>query len=336
MQLKKLSEQVMVITGASSGIGLSTARHAAEHGTRLVLAARSENALRELAGEISAAGGRAHPVVADVSRRDDVRRVAEEAHVAFGGFDTWVNNAGIGLYGRTEEVAVEDMRKLFETNFWGVVYGSLEAVKHLKTRSGALINVGSTVSERAAALLGAYSASKHAVKGFTDALRVELEYEGAPIAVSLVKPGAIDTPFPINAKNYLRAAPQHVPPVYAPDVVASAILHCAEHPTREVFAGFGGKQNAMMGYFTPGLADLYQEKLMIPGTHSDQPPRPLQQNGLDRPTERLVERGDYSGHVSQTSAYTQASLHPMVAGAMLAGVAVTLTAIFGARGNRRG
>jgi short-subunit dehydrogenase len=334
MHLEKLHNQVMVITGASSGIGLSTARHAARRGARLVLAARSGNALRELAREINSAGGHAHPVVADVSNRDDIRRIAEESHIAFGGFDTWVNNAAIGLYGRIEDVPVEDMRKLFDINFWGLVYGSLEAVKHLKHRGGALINVGSTVSERAIALQGVYSATKHAAKGFTDALRVELEHERAPIAVTLVKPGAIDTPFPHNAKNYLPAEPQHVPPVYAPETVASAILHCAEHPTREVFVGFGGKQNAMMGYFMPGTADVFQEKLLIPGTLSDRAPRPLEQNGLDRPTERLVERGDYPGHVATTSADTRASLHPMLAGAMLAGAAVTLSAILRGRSNR--
>jgi short-subunit dehydrogenase len=334
MQLKKLHNQVMVITGASSGIGLSTARHAARRGARLILAARSQHALSELARELDDAGADVHAVVADVSKRDDVRRIAEASHIAFGGFDTWVNNAAIGLYGRIEDVPVEDMRKLFDINFWGLVYGSLEAVEHLKHRGGALINVGSTVSERAIALQSMYSATKHAVKGFTDALRVELEYEHAPVAVTLVKPGAIDTPFPHNAKNYLPTEPQHVPPVYAPETVASAILHCAEHPTREVFVGFGGKQNAMMGYFAPGTADLYQEKLLIPGTHSDRTPRPREQNGLDRPTERLVERGDYPGRVATTSAYTQASLHPMIAGAVLAGAAVTLTAFLRGRSNR--
>ncbi len=246
VKLKKLDEQVMVITGASSGIGLSTARIAAKQGARLVLAARSENALRQLTDEIKGQGGEAVYVVADVGKREDVQAIARKAQEAFGGFDTWVNNAGIGMYGKLEEVAIEDMRKLFETNLWGLIYGSLEAVKHLKRRGGALINVGSTESDRALPLQGAYAASKHAVKGFTDALRMELEHEDAPVSVTLVKPGAIDTPFPINAKNYLEREPQHVPPVYAPEVVADAILHCAEMPVRDVFAGGGGKGNAAL------------------------------------------------------------------------------------------
>ncbi|MDQ3255217.1 MAG: SDR family oxidoreductase, partial [Acidobacteriota bacterium] len=235
VKLKKLNEQIIVITGASSGIGLSTARMAAKRGARLVLAARSGNALRQLTDELTRDGGKAVSVVADVSRQEDVAAIARKAQEAFGGFDTWVNNAGIGMYGKLEDVAIEDMRRLYETNVWGLIYGSLEAVKHLKRRGGALINVGSTVSERAIPLQGIYSSSKHAVKGFTDALRMELEHDGAPISVSLVKPGAIDTPFTTNAKNYLDREPHHVPPVYAPEVVAEAILHCAETPVRDVF-----------------------------------------------------------------------------------------------------
>lgn len=327
VKLKKLKDQVMVITGASSGIGLSTARMAAKEGTHLVLAARSENALRQLTNEINSNGGKAVYVVADVGKQEDVREIVRATQEKFGGFDTWVNNAGTGMYGKLEDVAIEDMRKLYETNVWGLIYGSLEAVKHLKRRGGALINVGSTVSERAIPLQGIYSSSKHAVKGFTDALRMELEADGAPISVSLVKPGAIDTPFPLNAKNYLESKPQHVPPVYAPEVVAEAILHCAVTPVRDVFAGGGGKGNAAFGHYAPHLADKYMESSVIPGTKSGKPPRPRGANGLDRPSEHLAERGDYSGHVAKTSLYTKSSLHPVATVALVAGVGLALAAL---------
>jgi short-subunit dehydrogenase len=328
IKLKKLEEQVLVITGASSGIGLATARMAAARGARLVLAARSENALRRLTEEIKARGGEAVYVVADVSRREDVRAIAAKAREAFGGFDTWVNNAGIGMYGRLDEVAVEDMRKLFETNVWGLVYGSLEAVEHLRRRGGALVNVGSTVSERAIPLQGIYSASKHAVKGFTDALRMELEEAGAPVSVSLVKPGAIDTPFTTNAKNYLDREPHHVPPVYAAGVVAGAILACAETPVRDVFAGGGGKMNAVLGQNAPRVADLYMESAVISGTKSDRPPRPRDENALDRPSENLTERGNYEGHVAATSIYTKASLHPLATAALIVGAGALVAALW--------
>jgi short-subunit dehydrogenase len=333
IELKKLNEQTMVITGASSGIGLTTARLAAKRGARLILAARSEGALRQLTDEITQDGGQAVYVVADVGNEEDLQTIAGKARQAFGGFDTWVNNAGIGIYGKLEEVDIKDMRHLFETNFWGIVYGSLEAVKHLKQTGGALINVGSTLSERALPIQGIYSASKHAVKGFTDALRMELEEEGAPVSVTLIKPGAIDTPFTLNAKNYMEAEPQHVPPVYAPDAVASAILHCAETPVRDVFVGAGGKGNATLGYYAPRLADKYMESMVISGMKSDKPPRPRQQNALDQPSEHLAERGNYEGHVAQTSLYTQAALHPMVTAAAVAGAGLAVGALLRAAQN---
>jgi len=341
IKLKKLEKQVLVVTGASSGIGLATARMAAKRGARLVLAARSENALRQLTDEIKALGGEAVYVVADVGKQEDVRAIAAKAREAFGGFDTWVNNAGIGMYGKLTEVAIEDMRRLYETNVWGLIYGSLEAVKHLRQRGGALVNVGSTVSERAIPLQGIYSSSKHAVKGFTDALRMELEHDGAPVSVSLVKPGAIDTPFTTNAKNYLDSEPQHVPPVYAAEVVAEAILACAETPVRDVFAGGGGKMNAALGQNAPRLADYYMESSVISGTESDRPPRPRDENALEHPSENLTERGNYEGHVMRSSIYTKASLHPIVTAALIVGAGALAAALFspspsngGARGGK--
>ena len=220
LRLKKLNEQVMVITGASSGIGLVTARMAAKRGARLILSSRSEEELQELTEEIKANGGQAMAVRVDVGEPEDVRRLAQAAQEQFGGFDTWVNNAGVSIYGKLLEVSIEDMRRVFETNFWGLVYGSLEAARQLNERGGAIINIGSTLSDRAIPMQGIYSASKHAVKGFTDALRMELESEGAPISVSLVKPGAIDTPYTEHAKNYMPVEPKNPPPLYAPETVA--------------------------------------------------------------------------------------------------------------------
>jgi len=329
-RLKKLDEQVLVVTGASSGIGRATARRAAEHGARLVLAARNEAALRTLLAELGGGEGRAIHVVADVSREDDVRRIARAAEQAFGGFDTWVNNAGVGLYGRITETPVEDMRRLFEVNLWGVVHGSLEAVRQLRTRGGALINLGSTLSERAIPLQGVYAASKHAVKGFTDALRMELEEDGAPISVTLIKPGAIDTPFPLNAKSTLESEPQHLPPVYAPEAVARAILHCAERPVRELYVGGGAKALAVLGSVAPRLADKILEHRVTGGTQSDRPRRPREENALERPSPHPAERGNYPGHVARSSLYTRASLHPIATGAVLA--ACVALAAFAVRG----
>lgn len=179
-KLKNLKDQVIVITGASSGIGLVTARMAAQNGARLVLASRSEQALQALSGEINHQGGQAVFIVADVSNPEDVDRIVNKAEESFGGFDTWVNNAGVSMCGKLLDEPIDDMRKLFEANVWGLVYGSLQAAKHLKEKGGAIINIGSTVSDRAFHLQGMYSSSKHAVAGFTDALRMEPRQKAHP------------------------------------------------------------------------------------------------------------------------------------------------------------
>lgn len=323
-QLKRLGEQTIVITGASSGIGLVTARMAARQGAKLVLAARSQEALRQLADEIKAEGGEAIYVVADVGQERDVRNIAEAAVEHFGGFDTWVNNAGVSIYGRVLDVSMIDHRQLFETNYWGLVHGSRIAAEHLRTRGGAIINVGSSLSDRAIPLQGTYCASKHAVKGYTDALRMELEEEEAPISVTLIKPSAIDTPYKDHAKNYLAVEPQNPPPVYAPETVAEAILYSAEHPERDVFVGAGGKAISVSGKYAPRLTDKVMEAALFDIQQTDEPRPEGRQDGLYDSTEDLRERGGYEGHVAESSLYTKAALHPLVTGALLLGSGLAL------------
>ena len=328
IELKKLNQQVVVITGATSGIGLSTARMAAKKGARLVLAARSEEELRRLTDEITADGGKAIYAVADVGVEADVRRIAAAAEEGFGGFDTWVNNAGVSIYGKLTEVPIADLRRLFETNVWGVVYGSLVAAERLRGRGGAIVNVGSVLSERAISLQGMYSASKHAVKGFTDALRMELEDDGAPVAVTLVEPNSIDTPFPRHAKNYMGQEGTLPPPVYAPETVARAILHCAEHPTRDVIVGGGGKGLTLLGHVAPRLTDKMMEAVFADKQKKDSPPqRPLEQNNVDHGFAELEERGGYDGVVMGRSLYTDVVLHPRRTGAVLLGAGLAGVAL---------
>ena len=315
VRLKRVSDQVIVITGASSGIGLGVARTAARRGAKVVAAARSPRALDVLTQEIRANGGQAIAVVADVGIEADVERIARSAIDEYGGFDTWVNNAAGSVYGECLDVTIDDMKRVIDTNFWGVVYGSRAACRHLRARGGALINVGSEVSDRAVPLQGIYSASKHAVKGWTDALRAELEYAGAPISVTLIKPGPIDTPYAQHAKNYLEDAPVHVPPVYSPESVVAAILHCAATPVRDMFVGSAAKIVSTMNKLAPRLTDKFVANTVIRGTHSGKPR--YQRDALHTPSEDLRVHGDYEGLVRQ-SMYTRASMHPMLAASALA------------------
>lgn len=328
VRLKKLSEQVVVITGASSGIGLCTAKMAAERGARVVLAARSADGLERAVDAIERAGGSAVAVVADISVAEDAERIAEMAIASYGGIDSWVNNAGVSIYGRLKDIPRDDARRLFDVNFWGMINGCNAAIPHLRAHGGALINIGSMVSDQAIPLQGIYVASKHAVKGYTDTLRLELEEEGAAISVSLVKPAAIDTPFFEHARNYMESAPKPPAPVYDPAVVASTILECAETPIRDVFVGGGGRMMAGMGRLAPRLTDRMLERSMFdsqqydhPGDGSDSLYEPSGPSGR--------ERGLYEGHVMKSSAYTTAALHPAATALVVLGVG--LAAVVGMR-----
>ena len=320
LKLKKLSDQTIVITGASSGIGLITARMAAKRGARVVLNARNEEVLSVVAKEINDAGGEAIHVTGDVAQFDEVQNIADKAVQHFGGIDTWVNNAAVSIYGPVLDQSLEDHRRLFETNYWGLVHGCMVACAHLREHGGALINIGSVLSEVAIPIQGTYCASKHAIKGYTDALRMELEEEGAPISVTLVKPSTIDTPYIKHAKNLLPVEPLNPPPVYAPDTVAEAILHCAEHPKREVYVGGGGKVLVEAGHHAPWLTDKLMEATFFDLQKSDRPTPSHRRDNLYAPSEGGKERGEYPGHVAESSIYTKASLHPLIAGSLLAGV----------------
>ena len=272
IKLKPIEEQVMVITGASSGIGLATAISAARYGAKLVLSARSEDVISDVAHNIRQAGGEAIHVVADVGKKDEVERVAQAAIQQFGRIDTWVNNAGVSIYGRITEASDEENRRLFDTNFWGTVYGSFAALPHLKQQGGALINVGSEVSDAVVPLQGMYSASKHAVKGFTDALRIELKHDEAPVAVSLIQPGATNTPFPQHARNNMEQEPALPEPMDDPYHVAEKILEAATRGKRATIVSSSAKMNVLMSKFAPKVADRMGQKYFDKQQY-EEPPR---------------------------------------------------------------
>jgi short-subunit dehydrogenase len=329
--LKPLDEQIMVITGASSGIGLVTAKQAAQRGASVVLAARNEKDLDDATQAIRRSGGRAVYAVADVADPTQVEAIADTAMRAFGRIDTWVNNAAVSMYGRIMELSIDDMRRQMDVNYWGQVYGSRTAVQHLRRTGGALINVGSALSDRAIPLQGGYCAAKHALKAFTDALRMELEEEGLPIAVTLVKPASIDTPFFEKARTYLGVEPQPVPPVYAPEVVSEVILHAAEHPLRELIAGGSGAKLSA-ARFAPRLADLYMERWTFASQRTDKPANGRVDNLYDPVPTDGGERGrNWEGRTRESSVYTRAALHPRASAGVIAALAVGVGAVLTAR-----
>lgn len=255
-KLKPVAQQVIVITGASSGIGLATAIIAVQRGASVVLVARNADTLAEIQRQIESHAGQVACMAADVVDRNALEDVARMAVERFGHIDTWINNAGVSVYGRLDEVSDEDSRRLFDTNFWGTVNGSLVALPYLKRGGGALINIGSEVSEAVIPLQGMYSASKHAVKGFTDALRIELELlDKVPVEVVLIQPTAVDTPYPEHAANYMDQAPKLPTPMIEPEAVAEAILKAAEKGGRDIKVGAMAKADTLMQKIAPGIGD---------------------------------------------------------------------------------
>ena len=314
--LKPVADQVIVITGATSGIGLATVYAAAERGARLVIVARNKTALNQVAATIRGRGGRAVSVVADVADRAQLEQAAAAAVREFGGFDTWVNNAGIGIFGRVEEVSEADHRRLFDVNYWGLVHGSLIATAHLREKGGALINLGSILSDVSFPMQGTYCASKAAVRGFTDALRMELQNENAPVSVTLIKPSAIATPFAEHARNYMDHEPKLPPPLYAPEDVAEAILLAAKHGGRDVYVGGGGKLINFVGKNLPGAIDIGASKVGPALSRKWHGPDRAPSGNLYKPMADGQVRGEATSPVLRAG-NVPASRAPLLAGALL-------------------
>ncbi len=298
----------------------------------MLLVARNEGALRRITADLQAEGARVDYVAADVSKREDHERIARTAIERFGGFDSWVNNASVGTAGELNKVALEDHRQVFEINYWGVVYGSLEAARHLRRRGGAIINIGSVLGERTVVLQGPYCATKHAVRAFTTGLRMELEREGAPVSITHIKPSSIDTPFPEHARNYLRTGIQVPPPIYSPALVAKAILFACANPRRELTVGFGGKMAPLMGRLFPRLTDRLMEAVGYWAQETGNPGVPARRDNLYSPREDGAERSSLGYPVVLNgSPYLQAQMHPVATAAILGGLALGLAAVSRAR-----
>ena len=321
-KLKPLDEQVVVITGASSGIGRQSAVRFGRAGAKVVCVARNAEALADIVREITSAGGTAASAVADVADYDQLKAAGEFAVREYGRIDTWVNNAGVGMYTRLLDTPIEDDRRLFETNFWGLVHGSRIAVPYLLKNEGggALINLGSEVSDVSIPVQGMYATSKHAIMGFTDALRDEVLHDELPVSVTLIKPAAINTPFAVHAKNNLEKDATLPSPVYAVDLVADQILHAARYGGRELYAGGGAWLAGLLG---PAFAQVTDKIMAGFGWNSQlAPDRPADHSNEGLYTSRGFHRAagnvDRDRHVQQVSVYGLVRRNPLASAAVAA------------------
>lgn len=333
---RPITGQVVVLTGAGSGIGRETALEFAQHGADLALAARNAEALETLRREVERIGGRALAVPTDVSDFDQVTALASRAVERFGRIDTWVNNASVSTYGTVEQLDVAEIRRVIEVNLLGEIHGMKAALPHLRDNGGTIINVSSTLGKRAVALQAAYCAAKHGVVAFGEALRLELRNDGVPVEIVDVLPSSINTPLFEHARSKIGVLPQPIPPVYEPRVVAKAIVGAAQRPVRQVFAGGAGRLLEIGQRISPALVDWY---LLGPGRIVDKQKTEEPDDGrdnLDQPSEGSGRpTGRFGRGSKSTSLYTQVlGLHPVRA-RIASAAAVAAAAVLVRQAGRR-
>jgi NAD(P)-dependent dehydrogenase (short-subunit alcohol dehydrogenase family) len=256
VQFKPVGEQVVVLMGASSGIGRETAVRFARKGAKVVASARGEEGLDSLVQEIRDEGGEAIAVPADTSEFEQVKAVADRAVQEYGRLDTWVHLAAVGLFAAFEQTTPEEFARVIDVNLMGQVYGAMAALPHIKREGrGALIHISSVEAKRSFPFHSAYGASKHGIDGFLEALRVELRHEGWPIGVTQVMPATINTPFFDKGRTKLGVKPVGVPPIYEPETVANMILYAGENPARDLVSGGAAQALILNQRLSPRILD---------------------------------------------------------------------------------
>lgn len=303
MQLKPINQQVVVIVGASSGIGRVAALQFASRGAKVVVAARSQPGLKSLVEEIQNMGGDATAIVADVTIFDEVKAIADKAIEVYGRIDTWVHNAAVEIYAPFELTTPLEFKRIIDVNLMGQVHGAMAALPHIKNEGrGALIHVTSVEAKRSLPLQTAYAASKHGVNGFLEALRVELMHQKLPISVTEIMPAGINTPLFDKARTKLGVKPMPTPPIYQPSLVAKAIVEAAEHPKREVVVGGAGKIILLAQRISPSLVDAYMVRNGFDSQYTKEPKSENAPNNLFEPILGYDKiEGDFSSQAKSSS-----------------------------------
>lgn len=338
MNRKPISQQVVVLFGATSGIGLITALRFAQGGAKLVLAGRSEEGLAEALHWVREFGANGIAVVADARKPEDVRMVAQEAVSAFGWLDTWVHLAGVAEWALFEDMPVEEFKQIIEVTLLGQVYAAKAALEVMRQQpdGGGLIHVTSVAGVVPLPYLTAYTAAKFGTRGFLETLRLEIKQAGYPITVTNVMPSAINTPFFEKARTRLGVQPRPIPPVYEPELVADAIVYAAEHPRSELIVGGAGWLFSWIRRLAPGLVDI---GLMLVGFRAQRSsqPEPVQTKGNLYEHEAGYNRikGRFGGEAWSFSVYTWLMTHPLARYAAIGAVIGGVSMLFWSKARRR-
>jgi NAD(P)-dependent dehydrogenase (short-subunit alcohol dehydrogenase family) len=317
---KPVSEQVIVVTGASSGLGRAVARLAGRRGAKVVVTARGAEGLDACVREIEALGSEALAVPADCAAADEAAQVVEQAVDRFGRLDTYVANAMVTVYAETYRYEPDELRRIIDVNFFGQVHGYWAALPHLRESKGTFVSVQSALSYRGIPLQGGYCASKAALRGFFESARVELEREGSGVDVSVVLPGAINTPQFDVARQKLGAQPMPVPPIYQPEPFAAAVLHCCERPIRELPVGWGAQKLLWGQKLSPRAGDAVLRRTGWDSQHTrEDKPVDAPDNLFSPLPGDLGAHGRFDAQARRSTLWTSLRLRRRLVGAVFAG-----------------
>jgi NAD(P)-dependent dehydrogenase (short-subunit alcohol dehydrogenase family) len=272
---------VVVITGASSGVGRACARAFARRGAQVALLARGADGLEAAAAEARAAGVRAVAIPTDVAEHAEVEAAAERTERELGAIDVWVNNAMLSVFSPVKELEAEEVRRVTEVTYLGYVHGTLAALRRMLPRDeGVIVQVGSALGYRAIPLQAAYCAAKHAIEGFTESLRCELLHDDSRVRVTMVHLPALNTPHFSVVRSRLPRHPKPVPPIFEPELAAEAVVWAAEHPRRELVVGFSTLKALLANKIAPGLLDRYLARSGYDSQQTDLPVAPDRPDNL--------------------------------------------------------
>jgi NAD(P)-dependent dehydrogenase (short-subunit alcohol dehydrogenase family) len=310
---------VVVITGASAGVGRATAREFARRGARIALLARPSRRLKATRSEINESGSEALDIETDVADPEQVENAAATAEAELGPISVWVNNAMASVFSPVIEMTANEYRRVTDVTYLGVVYGTLAALKRMQQRdSGTILQVGSALAHRAIPLQSSYCAAKHAIEGFTESLRCELLHDGSNVEVTMVQLPALNTPQFEWVKSRLPKRAQPIPPIYQPELAARAIVWAADHPRREVWVGGSTVMTLLANKLAPGLLDRYLARTNFEAQQTDQPEDPERPNNLWLPVgsdEGARGRFDDRAKDSSLQFWTVAHRRPVTAAA---------------------
>ncbi len=282
--MAKRRGRVVVVTGASAGVGRAVARAFGQEGARVGLIARTREALEDAAREIERAGGEALVLPLDVADPGAVQKAADEVVARWGRIDVWVNDAMVSVFSPVKEMKPEEYRRVTEVDYLGYVHGTKAALKHMLPRDeGHVIQIGSALVYRSIPLQSAYCASKAAIRGFTDSLRCELFHDQSHVKLSMVQLPAVNTPQFDVVRSRLPNHPQPVPPIFQPEVIARAVLYVADHPTRELWVGWSAVKAILGQKVIPGLLDRYLGRMGYSAQQTDEPVSPNRKDDVDHP-----------------------------------------------------